>query len=339
MDLLSESESIARKLERYYTKAIRDIDKSIKALYGRFEAENNIDYNKAFTLLKGNEYTNWRMTMEEYLDRIKVTGDQALLLELNTLTMRARINRLEALQTEIMAHSAIIAEQEEKVVGDFLREGFSNSYYKGMYDEYIAGTPETIALMKNNKVRLSSNAINKVLTLPWSGGNYSSNIWKNSYFIAKKAQSLVARNIVSGRSIDQITNDFAKLYGGQYRSNIRRLVRTETAYVKSQADVEVYKKLDIEEYEILVTLDNRTSSICREKDGKHYPIDDIKVGVNYPPFHSNCRTTTIRYKKDKKSKTRLAKDKAGKNIKVPLNMKYKDWKKRIENPEKGTFKN
>ena len=339
MDLLSESESIARKLERYYTKAIRDIDKSIKALYGRFEAENNIDYNKAFTLLKGNEYTNWRMTMEEYLDRIKVTGDQALLLELNTLTMRARINRLEALQTEIMAHSAIIAEQEEKVVGDFLREGFSNSYYKGMYDEYIAGTPETIALMKNNKVRLSSNVINKVLTLPWSGGNYSSNIWKNSYFIAKKAQALVARNIVSGRSIDQITNDFAKLYGGQYRSNIRRLVRTETAYVKSQADVEVYKKLDIEEYEILVTLDNRTSSICREKDGKHYPIDDIKVGVNYPPFHSNCRTTTIRYKKDKKGKTRLAKDKDGKNIKVPLNMKYKDWKKWIENSEKGAFKN
>ena len=91
-----------------------------------------------------------------------------------------------------------------------------------------------------------------------------------------------------------------------------------------------YKKLKVEEYELLATLDNRTSSICQEKDGKHYPVDDIKVGINYPPFHPNCRTTTIKYREDYGNRNRMAKDKDGRNIKVPLGLKYKEWREWIE---------
>ena len=298
LDLLSNADSVALKLDRYYDKAIRDIRKSIQALYGRFESENNLSNKGALKLIKGKEYRDWRMTMEEYLEKIKASGDKALILELNTLAMRSRINRLEALQAEIMAHSAILAQEEEAEVGTFLEKGLTDTYYKGLYDEYINKNPDVINLMANNKVKLSSQSINKALSLPWSGDNYSSNIWRNSYFIAKKAQALVAKNIIAGRSIENLTNDFAKVYGNNYRANIRRLLRTETAYVKSQGDVEVYKKLGVEEYEILATLDSRTSAICQEKDGKHYPIDEIAVGINYPPFHPNCRTTTIKYRED-----------------------------------------
>lgn len=329
LDLLSDSESVALKLDRYYDKAIRDITKAIEALYGRFESDNDLSNKEAHKLIKGKEFRDWRMCMEEYLEKIKATGDKALILELNTLAMRSRINRLEALQAEIMAHSVILAQEEEKEVGTFLEKGLTDTYYKGMYDEYLDKNPDVIDLMANNNVRLSSQSVNKVLTLPWSGNNYSQNIWNNSYFIAKKAQVLVAKNIIAGRSIDNLTNDFAKVYGNNYRANIRRLLRTETAYVKSQGDVEVYKKLGVEEYEILATLDSRTSTICQEKDGKHYPVDKIQVGINYPPFHPNCRTTTIKYREDYGDRTRMAKDKNGKNIKVPLGMKYEGWKKYI----------
>lgn len=123
---------------------------------------------------------------------------------------------------------------------------------------------------------------------------------------------------------------YTKTYGDSYRSNIRRLLRTETAYVKSQADEEMYKTLEVEEYEILATLDNRTSAICQGKDGLHYKVDDIQVGINYPPFHPNCRTTTIKYNPETEGRTRIAKDKDGKNVKVPFDMKYEERKKWIE---------
>lgn len=330
LDLLDSADSVVLKLGRYYDKASKDIDKSIKSLYGQFGADNDVSSKKAQELIKGNEFRVWRMTMEEYLDKIKTTGDKALLLELNALAMRSRINRLEALQAEILAQSAIIASKEEEVIGSFLSDSIEDSYYKNVYDEYKDKNPEALELMNRHKVGISRNQVKKVLELPWSGANYSENIWNNSYFIAKRAQAMVAKNIIAGRSIENLSRDFAKVYGRQYYSNAKRLIRTETAYVKGQADVLTYKKLKVEEYELLATLDNRTSSICQEKDGKHYPVDDIKVGINYPPFHPNCRTTTIKYREDYGDRTRLAKDKDGKNVKVPLGMRYEDWRRWID---------
>ena len=122
---------------------------------------------------------------------------------------------------------------------------------------------------------------------------------------------------------------YNKTYGDSYRSNVRRLLRTETAYVKSQADEEMYKTLEVEEYEILATLDKRTSEICQGKDGLHYKVADIQVDINYPPFHLNCRTTTVKYNPDTEDRTRIAKDKDGKNVKVPFGMKHEGWKKYI----------
>ena len=329
LDLLGQADSVVLKLGRYYDKASKDIDKSIKSLYGQFGADNNVGSKKAQELIKGDEFRAWRMTMEEYLSQIKATQDKALLLELNTLAMRSRINRLEALQAEILAQSAIIASKEEEVIGSFLSDSIEDSYYKNVYDEYKDKNPEALELMNRHKVGISRNQVKKVLELPWSGANYSENIWNNSYFIAKRAQAMVAKNIIAGRSIENLSRDFAKVYGKQYYSNAKRLIRTETAYVKGQADVLTYKKLRVEEYELLATLDNRTSSICQEKDGQHYPVDDIQVGINYPPFHPNCRTTTIKYREDYGDRTRMAKDKSGNNIKVPLGMKYEGWKKFI----------
>lgn len=330
LDLLGKSDSVVLKLGRYYDKASKDIDKSIKSLYGQFAADNNVPSKKALELIKGDEFRVWRMTMREYLDQIEATKDKALLLELNTLAMRSRINRLEALQAEIMANCAIIASKEEEVIGSFLSDSIEDAYYKNVYDEYKDKNPEVIDLMDKHKVAISRNQVKKVLELPWSGANYSQNIWNNSYFIAKRAQAMVAKNIIAGRSIENLSRDFAKVYGKQYYSNAKRLIRTEAAYIKGQADVLTYKKLKVEEYELLATLDGRTSSICQEKDGKHYPVDEIQVGINYPPFHPNCRTTTIKYREDYGDRTRIAKDKDGRNVKVPLGMKYEDWRRWID---------
>lgn len=56
--------------------------------------------------------------------------------------MRSRINRLEALQAEIMAHSAILAQEEGKELEAFLEKSLTDTYYKGMYDEYINKNPD-----------------------------------------------------------------------------------------------------------------------------------------------------------------------------------------------------
>lgn len=323
--LLKNGDKLLKDLKDYFNEGLDNITKDIEALYGRFSEQNNISKNEAMALIQGDEYKRWKMSMEEYLKKIDMTGDNALLLELNTLAMRKRINRLEALQAELTANMSILAQNEEKYITELLSNSLEESYYKSMYEEYLMKEPKALELLENNNVKLSRGQLTNALTYPWSGSTYKELIWDNAFVLTKKTKKIIAQNILSGKSISKLTDELAKTFMNGNKLNAERLIRTELAYIKGQADVLVYDKLEVKKYRILATLDNRTSPTCQKEDGNVYNIKDIKVGVNYPPFHTWCRTTTIKYREDDDKRTRLARDKNGKNVKVPLNMKYKDW--------------
>jgi len=102
---------------------------------------------------------------------------------------------------------------------------------------------------------------------------------------------------------------------------------TESAAFASAAQKDCFKALDVEKYEIVATLDNRTSQICQDLDGEVFDMKDYQVGVTAPPFHPWCRTTTVPYFEDNYGERAARDEKTGKTYYVPSNMKYKDWKK------------
>ncbi|MCJ0430479.1 minor capsid protein, partial [Clostridioides difficile] len=94
--------------------------------------------------------------------------------------------------------------------------------------------------------------------------------------------------------------------------------------------------LDVEKYEIIATLDLRTSNICRELDGKVFDMKDYQVGITAPPFHCRCRTTTAPWFEDEEG-YRAARGKDGKTYYVPSSMKYNEWyEKYVKNNSKQT---
>lgn len=336
IDLLKNSDEVIKELKFVYDKSIFNINTSIEKLYGKFAKDNQVSVNAAMRLIQGDEYKEWRMSMEEYLKRIE-EGEEPLQLELNVLAMRSRINRLECLQAEIIANATILAQEQEKTATKHLMNAFENSYYHTMYDFYKDKNLKALELMQKHDVAISKEAIKKILEIPWSGSNYSKRIWKRQFNIANKVKELVARNIIEGKSVESLTREVTKEFGQDYRNALKTLIHTETAFVKSQADKEVYTKLNIKEYEFVATLDTKTSEVCRKLDGKHFKVDEAVAGKNYPPMHPRCRSLTIRYKPENYEKnTRTARDKDGNNIEVPLGMKYDEWhKKYIKNSEKG----
>lgn len=108
-----------------------------------------------------------------------------------------------------------------------------------------------------------------------------------------------------------------------------RLVMTESAAFASAAQKDCFKELDVEKYQILATLDSRTSAICQEIDGKIFKMSEWEVGVTAPPFHVWCRTTTIPYFDDWEefgiTPERAARGEDGKTYYVPADMTYEDW--------------
>lgn len=117
-----------------------------------------------------------------------------------------------------------------------------------------------------------------------------------------------------------------------------RLVMTEEAFFSSAAQKDCFDELDVEQFEIVATLDSHTSDICRGMDGKHFPMSEWKVGVTAPPFHVHCRSTTVPYFEDEFDAVgeRAARDEeTGKTYLVPGNMTYKEWEKSFVNGDKS----
>ncbi len=132
---------------------------------------------------------------------------------------------------------------------------------------------------------------------------------------------------MAGRSIKDTAQAIAERFEvGQ--NNARRLVRTESAFFHNQMELITYEDADIEKYIFVAVLDKRTSRICQEHDNKVYDRDKAVPGVNYPPLHPWCRSTTIAHDEDadySKLKRRARNPKTGKVEYVPADMSYKEW--------------
>ena len=103
---------------------------------------------------------------------------------------------------------------------------------------------------------------------------------------------------------------------------------TECSYFASVGQKDCFKDLDVEKYEIVATLDNKTSHICQEMDGKVFDMKDYEPGITAPPFHVFCRSTTAPYFDDEIDfSSRVARDRQGKTYNIPASMTYGDWYK------------
>jgi SPP1 gp7 family putative phage head morphogenesis protein len=150
----------------------------------------------------------------------------------------------------------------------------------------------------------------------------------------KKVSDLIRIGFMTGRTNVQITKDIAGKNGyldKQNRAKIKTMVRTATNHVSNIARQKTYEENDdiVIGYEILATLDGRTSDICRGYDGlvvKHK--DKVKP---MPPFHPNCRTTTspvldARFTADDEAGTRASAGVTG-GKQVDANKSYYQWLK------------
>lgn len=86
------------------------------------------------------------------------------------------------------------------------------------------------------------------------------------------------------------------------------------------------EKLGTKQYEILATLDRRTSDICRHLDGKVFNVSDFQSGITAPPFHCWCRSCIIPHVKKLTGSKRAARGDDGKTYYIDGSMKYNDWK-------------
>jgi SPP1 gp7 family putative phage head morphogenesis protein len=325
------------EIEKQYKEAQKQIEGQIARWYQRFADNNGITLAQARQYLKGAALKEFQWDVQDY---IKYGQDNALMggwmKELENASAKYHISKLEALKIQTQHSLEVMFSKQMGTVTGAMGDIFESGYYHTAYE-----------LQKGFNIGwdiagLDQSQIEKVLSKPWAvdGKNFSERIWTNKEKLISELHGELTQNIMLGADPQKAIDSLAKKMNTS-KQNAGRLIMTEEAYFSSAAQRDCFNELDVEQYEIVATLDSHTSDICRSLDGKHFPMKDFQAGVTAPPFHVYCRSTTVPYFDEDFGDIgeRAARDEeTGKTYYIPDDMNYEEWKQAfVDGGDKSGF--
>ena len=316
---LKDLKKIEKELVEEYKKAMNEIGKEISNLFYKYANENNLSYSDAKKYLNSSEFREFKRDLKSYIKLIEETGDEELLLELNTLAMKSRISRLEEMFYQCGKYINEVYENTNKRLTVAYSSTIKDNYYQTIFDIHKSiGVGVSFSYIDNDMIK-------DILAFPWSGRSYSQNLWINRTKLKNSMVQELTQMIIQGKGVKETSKALSKKLDADYK-NCLRLIHTEHSYFMSEATAKAYEELDVEMYQYSSALDKRTCESCGALDGEIFKLSERTVGVNASPLHPLCRCTELPYIEDNIS-TRFARDSKGKGIEIPSSMTYKEWAK------------
>ena len=318
-------------IEKSFYEAQREIENKINSWYVRFANNNQMTIEDAKRLLNSQELKEFKWDVQDYIKYGHENElDERWMKELENASAKYHISRLEALKIQTQQSMEVLFGNELDEVDKLTRNSYTNSYFRTMFE-----------MQKGFNVgfdvaNIDDKKLSKIVNKPWviDERNFSERIWGNKTKLINELHNELTRMCLTGKSPDNTIKYLSKKFNTS-KAQAGNLVMTENAYFSQLAQKDCFKALDVEQYEIVATLDSHTSEICREQDGKVYDMKDYQPGVTAPPFHNYCRSTTVPHFDDDfdLEGERAARDEDGKTYYVSDKLKYDDWYKKYVQDE------
>lgn len=312
-------------IEKQYRRAQKELEGQITSWYQRLADNNNITMSEARKMLNSKELAEFKWDVNEY---IKYGQENAVsgvwVKQLENASARYHISKLEALKMQTQQSLEVMFGNQLDSIDLAMRSIYSKGYYHTAFEiQKGIGVGWDFA-------KLDETQIAKVINKPWAadGKNFSERVWDDRKKLVNELNTELTQSIILGKNPQKVIERIAKKMNTS-KVNAARLVMTEGAFFSSAAQKDCFAELNVEEFEVVATLDSHTSDICRDMDGKHFPMSQWEIGATAPPFHVRCRSTTCPYFDDEFSRMgkRAARGKDGKTYYVPSGMTYKEWEK------------
>lgn len=321
-EYMQSAEKTADQIAKVYLKAARYLSFEADDIFDKYKGKYGLSEQEAMRLINTMQD---KTSINELLEKLRSEKDnekkQELLKQLEAPAYQARLERLQQLQNQIDYIMRNVYEQERNFNTSHYIDLANEAYYKGIFN-----------IQQHTGIGFSFNyvdakTIDRIINSRWSGINYSDRIWKNTQALAQDLKEELLINLVTGRTNGETADIINEKYAAG-ASAARRLIRTESNYVASELNFKAYEECGIEKYCYVAILDLRTSKICRELDRKIFKTSDKMQGVNAPPMHPWCRSTTIGVITEEllNQLTRTTRNPAtGEIVKIPASMSYQDW--------------
>lgn len=319
---MDKAEKQADKFDEIYKQSKAYLDKEINKVFDKFQRDYGLSERDAQQVLKNMKEQKDLNELRKVLEaRPNDPNIQRLLADLDSPAYAYRMKRLERLNDDLDRMRESIYRSEKSGSDAFYSDLMKDSYYKATFDlQQQTGLAYSFS-------NLPETEIKRLRGLKWTGEGYSDRIWSNTEALASSVKDELLVSLMTGRSVRDTSQAIAERFEvGQNKA--RRLVRTESAFFHNQMELLSYEDAEITKYKFVAVLDKRTSHICQQHDNKVYNTDEAVPGVNYPPLHPWCRSTTIAHDDDidySKLERRARNPETGKVEYVPADMNYKEW--------------
>ena len=319
---MNKAEKQADKFDEIYKQSKAYLDKQINKIFDKFQRDYGLSERDARHVLKNMKDQKDLNELRKVLEaRPNDPNIQRLLADLDSPAYAYRMKRLERLSADLDLMRESIYHSEKKGSDSFYSDLMKDSYYRATFDlQQQTGLAYSFSDLPETEIK-------RLQGLKWTGEAYSDRIWSNTGALASSVKDELLVSLMTGRSVRDTSQAIAERFVvGQNKA--RRLVRTESAFFHNQMELLSYEDAEITKYKFVAVLDKRTSHICQEHDNKVYDTDKAVPGVNYPPLHPWCRSTTIAHDDDidySKLERRARNPETGKVEYVPADMTYKEW--------------
>lgn len=315
-----DTEQVIRETREAYERSLHHIDGEIARWYQRFADAEEITVEEARQQMTAGELNRYRMTLEEYIARgEQLDLDSSWATALEKASALHHIDRYDALRTIIRAE---IEELKAKTRGTSWMDMIAEDAYNHMI--YALSREAGLAIGFNQP---AIDRLKMLIKSPWApdGIDFARRVDMNMDKLAAEITKKLQQAFITGQPYRELAADIEKTVGlKQYEAE--RIIRTESTQISSHAEQAAYNTAGIEQYEILVTLDDRTCELCGLMDKTVEDVEKMEPGVNAPPFHPNCRCTTVGHYDDGIDETRIARDEDGNPIHVDGDMTWEEWK-------------
>ena len=280
------TEGPIKKVSDLYKRIEKDIHKEIQHIYDTYAKRTKETADKVDEYLTNAEK---QKADEKLLYKIEMAKNEKERNELiniyNSQSAMYRMSKLENLKNNISVKLITLASTEEDI-------------NKKHYEKILVNKDNKFSTLKlelQEKGAFNSvtkHMVDEVLEQKWYSSNYSDRIWNNKDRLQNALDEILDKGLIQGHSMQKMAREFRDATATSL-FNATRLIRTESAYYHGQVTLREYEELGVTKYKFTAKLDHRTSVTCRKHDDKVYLVSEAKVGVNYPPMHPHCRSTTV----------------------------------------------
>lgn len=288
---------VAYQLHGIYQQHANNIQKEIDSFWQRYADKEGITKLEAKQRADSLDMVSVEFKAKQLVERAdrlrkrgqKVTSKDFTKVEndlMRLYNLKMKTSRLEVLQANIKLHQYDLALSEFEIIDKHLIESIrrENLFSAGVLNM-------TLGSFEASKISADS-----IVYANFNNATWSSRVWERQNELRNIVKKGVADTVLRGKGTNVLINNLKKEFDVSY-GYARRLAVTESARVYSEAQKSNYEANGVEEFEVMTEL--KACHICQPFNGKIFKVSELVPALNAPPFHPNCRCTTVpHFRKD-----------------------------------------